>query len=76
MQVGQELEDVLIARDALKAVNQELAKRVMGPGGPCTRCQQASALSDFPSRPDAGSMLKVSAKPDSWDGARDSVLDC
>jgi hypothetical protein len=30
VQVGQELEDVLAERDALKTVNQELAKRLCG----------------------------------------------
>ena len=44
LQVGQELEDVLTERDALKAVNKELAKRVTTPGSPCARCQQARQL--------------------------------
>ena len=42
LQIGQELEDVLAERDALKLVNQELAKRVTHPdsNGPCKRCMQ------------------------------------
>ena len=44
LQVGQELEDVLTEKDALKAVNKELAKRVTAPGSPCARCQQARQL--------------------------------
>ncbi len=43
LQVGQELEDVLTERDALKAVNQALAKRTMGPHGPCPRCQEVAS---------------------------------
>ena len=40
MQIGQELEDVLAERDALKLVNQELARRVTHPdsNGACKRC--------------------------------------
>ncbi len=41
LQVGQELEDVLTERDALKAVNKELAKRVTPPG---TQNQQVGEL--------------------------------
>ena len=44
LQVGQELEDVLTERDALKAVNKELAKRVTAPGGTCARCRQVNKL--------------------------------
>ncbi len=40
-QVGQELEDVLTERDALRLVNKELAKRVTSPADPCTRCTEA-----------------------------------
>ena len=42
LQIGQELEDVLAERDALKLVNQELAKRVTQPdsSGPCKGCMQ------------------------------------
>ncbi|CAL5228511.1 g11661 [Coccomyxa viridis] len=42
--VGQELEDVLTERDALRAVNKELAKRVTAPDTPCDGKQQADEL--------------------------------
>lgn len=44
LQVGQELEDVLTERDALKAVNKELAKRGTAPGSTCARCHQVKQL--------------------------------
>ena len=47
-QVGQELEDVLTERDALRLVNKELAKRVTSPADPCTRCTEAGTA--LPSR--------------------------
>ncbi len=42
--MGQELEDVLTERDALRAVNKELAKRVTAPGTPCDGKQQVRPL--------------------------------
>ena len=46
--MGQELEDVLTERDALKAVNKELAKRATAPG---TQSQQVGQLLHDPSWP-------------------------
>lgn len=40
-QVGQDLEDVLEERDALKAVNQELARRLCGQAE--TTCSDAAS---------------------------------
>ena len=40
-QVGQELEDVLTERDALRLVNKELAKRVTSPADRCISCTEA-----------------------------------
>lgn len=51
MQVGQELEDVLTERDALKLVNQELAKRVTAPAEACTRCKEVSQHLQAPAFP-------------------------